>query len=157
SLYARTVLAALYAEAKLTNQRLAVLQEAEEDIQALAPFIALPGVGGVLWAFYEVIGDTDRALDGACRSLGACGSPLGAWCAALQLYGQSRLPEARQCLERGRESDLIGDLLRVLMVAESLDGQRLALQEYDKLCRKYRLEGMNGHYCSVIALLLGQK
>jgi hypothetical protein len=64
---------------------------------------------------------------------------------------------AAPCLERGRESDLTGDLLRVLMVAESLDGQRLALQEYDKLCRKYRLEGMNGHYCSVIALLLGQK
>jgi len=157
SLYARTVLAALYAEAKFANPRMAVLQEAEQDIQALKPFIALPGVGWELWAFYEVIGDTARALDAARRSLDASRSPLVAWCAALQLYGQSRLAEARQCLERGRESDLPGDLLRVLILAESPDGQRLALQEYDKLCRKYPLEGPNGHFCSMIGLLLGQK
>jgi serine/threonine protein kinase len=157
SLYARTVLAALYAEAKLTNQRLAVLQEAQQDIQALEPFISLSGVGWELWAFYVLTGDTARALDATRRSLEASGNPKTAWCTALQLYGEDRLPEARQCLERGRESGLLGDLLRVLIVAESPDGQRLALQEYDNLCRKYRLEGRNEHYSSVIALLLGQK
>ena len=157
SLYARTVLAALYAEAKFANPRMAVLQEAEQDIQALKPFNALPGVWWEVWTFYEVTGDTDRALDVVRRALEASGAPLAAWCAALQLYRQSRLTEARQCLERGRESDLPGDLLRVLILAESPDGQRLALEEYDELCRKYRLEGLNGYYGSNIAMLLGKK
>jgi hypothetical protein len=52
---------------------------------------------------------------------------------------------------------LLGDLLRVLILAESPDGLRLALQEYDKLSRKYPLEGQNARYCSMIALLLRKK
>jgi hypothetical protein len=67
------------------------------------------------------------------------------------------LTEARQCLEQGRECDLLGDLLRVLILAESLDGQRFTLQEFEKLCRKYPQEGWSGHFCAMIALLLGQK
>jgi tetratricopeptide (TPR) repeat protein len=157
SLHARAVAAALYQEAKLTGQRTALLRGAERDIQALDPSIAFPFVGWGIWAFYELTGDADRALDAARRSLEASGSPNAAWCAALQLYGQGRTAEVKRCLERRRETDLMGDLVRVLTLAELTDGKRQALQEYDKLIQKYPLEGWNARHVSLIALLLGKR
>src|SRR5262249_44402107 len=126
-------------------------------IQALERFIALPNPAFNLWSFYELTSEPDRALDVARRSLEASGSPLAAWICAISLYQQSRLTEAMEALDRRRQTDLMGDLTKVLILAELPDGSRLALQEYDKLTRKYPLDGANPFGCYLIAILLGHK
>ena len=125
---------------------------------ALEPFIALPYPAVNMWVFYEVTGDTDRALDVARRSLEASGSPMAAFSCVVDLYQQGRFAEALQCLDRRRQTDLMGDLLRVLVLAELHDGPRLALQEYDKLTRKYPLEEpADLERCRAPLLVLGKK
>ena len=38
------------------------LREAGRDVQALAPFVGLLGCGDAIWAYYEVTGQTEKAL-----------------------------------------------------------------------------------------------
>jgi hypothetical protein len=157
NLYARTIAAGIYQEAGLPEQRRSVLEEAARDVQALQPFIALPNPAVYMWTFYKSIGDRDRALDVARRSLEASGSPLAAYICAVDLYQQGRFAEALKCLDRRRQGEMLGDVMRAFVLAESPDGPRLALQEHDKITRKYPLDPWSLRFCRDILLLLGKK
>src|SRR5262249_13880945 len=63
SVKARVIAAGIYQEAKLMEQRTAVLQEAARDVQALAACIDLVHPTEAVWLFWEVSGDRLTALD----------------------------------------------------------------------------------------------
>jgi serine/threonine protein kinase len=157
SLYARTVAASIYGEAKLPEQRMAMLKEATLDAQALQPFIAFPNAATNLWIFYKSIGDKDKAVDVARRSLAASKSPTAASMCAFDLYEQRRDTEALQCLDQlGGQNDFLGDVMRALVIAE-LKGQHPALQEYKTIAQKYQQGAFEMRFCGHLLLILGKK
>jgi serine/threonine protein kinase len=124
SLYARVVAAGIYQEAKLPQKRMDVLQEAARDVEALDPFIELPNSVYGMWHYFDEIDDNGQALEVARRSLkrqGAIHRPLPFFC-VVSLYQQRKFPEGLQLLKQRRQPDLLGDELRLFLLAELPDG-----------------------------------
>jgi tetratricopeptide (TPR) repeat protein len=141
SLYARTVAAGTYKDAQLPRERAAVLQEAEQDIKALGPFIELPNSAFALWLYYEEIGDNDKALAAARPCFKETGCASAAFDCVVSLYQQRRFPEALKLLDdQRRQPDLLGDELRLFLLAE-LHGPDRALEEYKKFDETYPRQG----------------
>jgi tetratricopeptide (TPR) repeat protein len=153
SLYARLVAAGIYQEVKLTEQRAAVLKEAAKDARALEPFAELPTPAWSMWLYFEEMGETGKALDVVRRSLDRSGNPIAAFYCAESLYRQGRFPEALKCFDQRRQAEVAGDITRAFVLAELPDGPRLALDESNKLARKYPEQG----WAVDILLLLGRK
>jgi serine/threonine protein kinase len=156
SLYARLVAAGIYREAQLPQERTAVLQEAARDAQALTPFIELPNSVWATWLYFEDVGDGGKALEAARRSLDRTGGAMAAYFCVLSLYQQDRLPQALDLLNRRRQPDLQGDLLRLFLLAE-LGGPDRAFEEYQKFDRAYPQQGWQMRTKSEVLLFLGKK
>src|SRR5262249_6852353 len=133
SLYARVVAAGIYQEAGLPQERTAVLQEAARDVQALERFIERPNSAFALWLYFEEIDDVGKALEVARRSFERSESVLAAFYSAASLYQQGRFAEGLKLLNRRRQPDFGGDVMRIFLLAELPDGRRQALDECKKL------------------------
>jgi serine/threonine protein kinase len=157
SLYARTVAANIFQDAKLNEQRVAALKEAALDITALQPFIELPNPAMYIWTFYNANGENEKSLEIAHRSLKSSRSPTAAFLCAIDLYQKGNFSKALECLDQRRQGYLLGDIMRALALAELPNGDVLALQEYNEITRKYTLSAIDLQYCRVILLLLGKK
>jgi serine/threonine protein kinase len=130
SLYARVVAAGIYREAELLQERTKVLQDGEQDVQGLERNIELPNSVFAMWLYYEEIGDRDKALDVARRSLARSGRAPADVYGAVSLYLQGKFAEALRLLEQRRDG---GDyVMRVFLSAELPGGPHLALQEGQK-------------------------
>src|SRR5262249_38905533 len=148
----------IYQETKPTEQPTALLQEAARDVEALQPFIELAQPCWIIWLYYEITGDKEKALNVARRSLEKSGGPMAAFCCAIDLYQTGRFIEALQCLDQRRQTELGGDVTRAFVLAELLpDGPQRALQEYDKITRKYPRGCLEEEFSSDVLLLLGRK
>ncbi len=156
SLYARVVAAGIYREAKLPQERTAVLQEAERDVQALDPFIEVPNSAFAMWLYYEEIGDSGKALKVARHSFEKTGYTLAGYYCVVSLYQQAKFEEALKLLAQRRQPDAGRDLLRLFLLAE-LHGQRQALNEYERFDRAYPQEGLTRRTKSDVLLFLGEK
>jgi serine/threonine protein kinase len=154
SLYARVVAAGIYREAKLSQERTAVLQDAARDAQSLEEFIELPNSAFVLWLYYEEMGDTGKALEVAKRSFDRTGLQLAAFYYLVSLYEKGKFAEALGLLNRRRRPDWTGEVMRVFLLAELPDGPRRALEQYHKLDTQ---EGWRMWTKSEILLFLGKK
>src|SRR5262249_36750407 len=86
-----------------------------------------------IYYFYEETRDRAAALRVARRALEKSRSPLAANICAIELYRTGRFAEALNCLDQRRHTDLGGDMLRAVILAELSDGPRRALQEYEKM------------------------
>jgi serine/threonine protein kinase len=157
SLYARVVAAGTYQEAKLPQERMAVLREAAQDVQALEPVSELPNSAFAMWLYFEEIGDSRKALEVARRSFDRTGSPMAAFYCLVSLYQQGRFAEGLGLLDRRRQPDWGGDVMRVFLLAEQPDGPRQALAEYQKLEAAYPQEGWQMRTKGEILLFLGKK
>jgi serine/threonine protein kinase len=157
SLYARVVAARIYRKAQLPQERQAVLQEGDRDIQALAPFIELPNSAFAMWLFFEEKGDRDKAKDVAGRSLESSGGSMAALYSAVSLYQQAKFADGLTLLNRRRQPDLAGDVTRVFLTAELPNGPHLAFDEYQRLARAYPKEGLPMRTNGEALLFLGRK
>jgi hypothetical protein len=75
---------------------------------------------------------------------------------AVSLYHQGKFAEGLKLLDRRRQRDLAGDLTRIFLIAELPDGQRLALDEYQKLAKMYPQEGLAMRTLGEASLFLGR-
>jgi serine/threonine protein kinase len=156
SLYARLVVAGIYREAHLPQERVAVLQGAARDVQALERFIEFPNSAYALWLYFEEIGDKGKALAVSRRSFDRSRSALAAFYCVASLYQQGRFAEALRLLDQRRQPDLGGDVMRLFTLAELPDGPRLALAEYQKFEIAYPQEGWQARAKSEVLLFLGR-
>jgi tetratricopeptide (TPR) repeat protein len=157
SVYARLAAAGIYQEANRPERRAAVLADAARDVQALEPFIGLAGPAWMMWQYYDDTGDPVKAFEVARRAAEGSGSPVAALYYATSLYLQGRFPEALQCLDQRRQTDLIGDLTRGFVLAELPDGPRRALDVCDQLAGRYPREVWELRYRDYLLLFLGRK
>jgi serine/threonine protein kinase len=157
SLYARLIAAGIYQEAHLPQERVAVLQEAARDVQALQPFIDLPNPAFGMWLYFDEIGEPAKALDVTRRSWDRSGSALAAFYHVVSLYQQARFSEALKFLDQRRQPDLGGDVMRLFLLAELPDGLRQALNDCQKFANAYRQGGWQMRTRSEILLFLGRK
>src|SRR5262249_20749668 len=157
SLYARLVAARIYQDAKLSQERTIVLQEGARDVQALEPFFELPNSVFAMWLYFEELGDRDKALDVARRSLDRSGGSMAAFYCAVSLYDQGKFADALKHLDQRTQRDLAGDLTRVFLLAELADGPHVAFDEYQGLARTHPQEGMPRRAQGEALLFLGNK
>jgi hypothetical protein len=157
SLYARVAAAGIYKEAKQTEQRRAVLEEAARDAQALGSSVELPNSAFAMWLYFEEVGDPGRALDVAHRSVERSRSPQAALYCAISLYRQARFIDALRCLDSRRQNDLQGDLTRAFIVAELPGEPYHAIDDYNKVARNYLQNNYEPKFRADILLLLGKK
>jgi tetratricopeptide (TPR) repeat protein len=156
SVNARLAAAGIYQEAKRLDLYRSELKEAASDIQALERSIDLPlSIFGV-YVYYEELGDTDKALDVARRSLDKSGNSAAALFCACSLYRQEKFVEALQSLDRRRQADMQGDVTRAFVQAE-LQGRPSLLEEYDSLTHKYPRDDLELQYTNHVVLLAGRK
>ncbi|HMF15486.1 MAG TPA: protein kinase [Gemmataceae bacterium] len=140
SIVTHVIAAVIYQEANLPDKRTAALAIAKRCVQELEPLLDdLPALFFPVWFYYERTGDRDKAMKVARRSLDRSGSLLAANTCAMDLYHMRQFPEALQCLDRRREKDVSGDVMRALVLAET-DGRQLALEEYEKNNRNHPRE-----------------
>jgi tetratricopeptide (TPR) repeat protein len=157
SVFVRLVAAAIYQEAGLTDKRKAVLEEADRYVQALEPFIELPNPAWFMWQYFDEIGEPDKALEVARRSLKRSGSPAAAYMCVLSLYRQGKFIEASECLDQRRQAELTGDVARGFLLVELPDGHRRALDECAELARKYPQEFWDARLRGNLLMFLGRK
>jgi tetratricopeptide (TPR) repeat protein len=157
SINARLVAAGIYQDARLHQKRSAVLAKAAQEVQALDPFIGLPNPDYVMWQYYEATGEPAKALDVARRSLDQSGTSIAAFNCVFSLYRQGKISDALKCLDQRRQADLIGDITRAFLLAESADDLSLAVDEHDKLTRRYPQEVWGLRFRSYLLLFLGRK
>jgi serine/threonine protein kinase len=132
SIATHVIAAVIYQEANLPVQRAAALAIAKQGVQELEPLLDdLPALFFPVWFFYERTGDRGKAMKVARRSLDKSGSLLAANMCAMDLYHMGQFDLALQCLDQRGQKDVWGDVMRALVLAET-DGQRLALDEYEK-------------------------
>jgi pentatricopeptide repeat protein len=148
SIVCREIAAVIYQEANVSERRAAVLKEAERDIRAIEPVLEkTPILFFSVWFFYEQTGERGKALEIARRWLKSTASPHAAELFAIDLYHLGRFSEALQCVNHGQSET--EDLLRMFVLAETIDGPHLTLQEYEKSNRKGDMPA--------VLLLLGKK
>jgi hypothetical protein len=160
SLYARVVAAGIYQEAKLSQKRAEVLQDAARDVEALDRSIELPNSVFAMWHYFEEIGDNRKALEVARRSFERTEgkSPTASFYSVVSHYQQREFKEALQLLDQRRQPDLLGDELRLFLLAELPDGPLQALAEYQRFAKTYTKEGMWPIRTKVdVLLFLGRK
>ena len=157
SLYARLVAAGIYQEANLPQERMAVLQGAARDVQALERFIEFPNPAFASWLYFEEIGDRGQSLAVSRLSFDRSRSALAAFYCVASLYQQGRFAEALKLLDERRQPDLGGDVMRLFLLAELPDGPRRALAEYQKFEIAYPQEGWQMRTKSEVLLFLGRK
>jgi serine/threonine protein kinase len=135
SAYCRLVAAGIYREANILDKRDAVREDLKRDVQALEPFLDdIPNVGWPEWFYYEEIGDRNESLKIAQRMFESSGSPLAANYCVIDLYHLGRFEKALQFVDRRKQTDVFGDIMRPMILAE-LHGKPRALQEYKKMTR----------------------
>jgi hypothetical protein len=156
SAYARLAAAGIYQEAALAERRQAVLAQAAQDVQALEPYIGLPGPAWMMWQYFEDTGDPVRALDVARRAFDQSAGPVS-FLYADSLYRQGRFAEAWKSFDRRKQTDLVSDVTRAFILAELPDGPRRALDECDRLARKYPRAVWELRYRGYLWLFLGRK
>jgi tetratricopeptide (TPR) repeat protein len=157
SLYARVVAAGIYQEAKLTQERTFVLQEAARDVQALERFVELPNPAFARWLYFEELGDDGKALEVARRSFDESGNALAAFYSAASLYKQGNYAEGLKLLSQRQRLDFGGDVMRIFLLAELPEGRSRALDESKKLAKAYPQEGWQMRTKGELFLFLGEK
>jgi serine/threonine protein kinase len=142
---AHLIAAILYGEAGREDERRAALEEAKSDARALEN--AARGAGLFAHALYfEQIGDEAAAL-AVYRQLaekaekgGRKGAGPG-FLFALALYGQGKIREALEALDRTKEPHPWADMLRTFVLAEHPEhGPDRAYEYYRELAHRYRRE-----------------
>ena len=157
SLYARLAAAGCYQDNGLPDERRRVLKEAAKDVQALGPTIGLPNTGYVLWLYYDEVGDPDRALDAARRSLDQSGNSQAAYFAAVSLHRKGLYTDALGSLGLRRQPDMQCDLTRAFILSELPDGPRRAYDDYAKTAALYQHDLWDAKYRGELLLFLGRR
>jgi tetratricopeptide (TPR) repeat protein len=157
SVYASVVAAGFYQEAKLLQERTAVLQDAARDVQALEPYWELPDPAFATVSYFEEIGNRGAALDVARRTFDRRKDPTGAVVCSISLCQEGRFAEALKLLDQRREPDLRGDMMRAFVLAELPDEPRPARGEYQKFARMYSPENLPMRAKGVVLLYLGRR
>jgi serine/threonine protein kinase len=158
SVYARLAAAAVYREAgRPEEERGAVLKDAARDVRALEPFVGLTNPAWMMWQYQDDTDDPRAALDVARRAFDRSQSAIVTLCYVISLYRQHKFAEALACFDRRQQRDLIGDVTRGFVLAESPGGPRRALEESDKLARTYARETWELRYRAYLLLFLGRK
>ncbi|MFO0915129.1 MAG: protein kinase [Pirellulales bacterium] len=154
---ARLVAANIYREAKLDEKRAEVLAKAAQEVEAIKAYVGLPNPDYAIWHYYEVVGEPDKALDLSRRSLDQTGSSVAAINCVLSLYRQGKIAEALASLDQRRQTDVLGNTIRVFLLAESADNLEPAIDEYEKLAQRYPKNGWELRFRSYVLMFLGRK
>ena len=157
SLYARVVAAGIYQEAKLTQERTVVLQEAARVVQALERFVELPNPVFARWLYFQELGDDSKALEVVRRSFDRSANALAAFYSAASLYQHGSFAEGLKLLSQRRQPDFGGDVMRIFLLAELPEGRRRALDECKKLDKAYPQDGWQMRTKGELFLFLGEK
>jgi hypothetical protein len=149
--------AAVYGEAGLGQKRREALESAARDVRGLEPYLGQSNPLWIVWQYHEDIGDPAGARDVALRTLRELGSSIAASVCAATSYRDGRFAEALEYLDSRHEPGLIGDVLRTIVLAESPDGPRRALEVCDAMARRYPGEVWELRYRANLLMLLGKK
>jgi tetratricopeptide (TPR) repeat protein len=157
SAYARLTAAAFYQKANLSEKREAVLERAARDVRALEPYLGQANPTWMMWQYYDDTDNAAKALEIARSALDRSPGPVPAFYCAVSHYRRGEFAEALNCLNRRRQTDLIGDITRCFVLAELSDGRRRALEAYEEMARKYPHEVAELAQPGYVLLLLGRR
>jgi tetratricopeptide (TPR) repeat protein len=156
SLNSHLVAAGLYEDAGLAEECDALMEQAERDAEALAPWSHLPTVAHDRAMYLVDAGQEQAAFEILQRAASQSDSARIAYGYALLLYRRGDSTAGLAVLDRRPRRSNNEDLLRVLMLMEMPDGRERALAVARALGDEYP-DGLSALFRPILLLLLSEK
>jgi len=156
SLNAHLIAAGLYEDAGLADECDALMEHAEQDALALAPFSHLPTVAHDRAMYLVDAGQEQAAYEILKHAVTQTDSARIAYGYALLLYRRGDFAEGLEVLDRRPRRSNNEDLLRVLILMELPEGRERAQAVTRALGAQYP-DGLSALFRPILLLLLGEK
>ncbi len=153
SVNAHLVAANVFAETGDKKEQQRALDEAGRDAHALEGKDTLLGAVMIRYVYFTHIGAEDKGFDVLRKAAERVNSTLILGVLSTDSYRRGEPAKALELLDRRKQPELFGDIVRAYVLAELPNGPARALEAYREMAKRYT-QGSAPLYCHAVPLFL---